>query len=230
MIDDLHEGSSQTQRFNLSRNVDDILKYKSDRRHAARWARNPRFLTYDDTHDAEQASRDGPINQQCNRCVLRNAPVAGHICAGHFQNGMPLKDLRALDREAAQFNDPCVHVTKWKCPACEDIPLFPKDPTQIKRFRIRRLQPKGIAQSKLPPCADFLAVSYCWSSQTETSSNETIYEVIEEDGTIRKMRAPKVVIDRAVDFASYNGIRMIWIDQVSLINFRKPAQNSLTKR
>ena len=32
--------------------------------------------------------------------------------------------------------------------------------------------------------------------------------------TVRPIRAPKETIDRTVDFATQNGFRMIWIDQV----------------
>jgi len=37
--------------------------------------------------------------------------------------------------------------------------------------------------------------------------------VVEEDGSVREMRASKHTIDRAVAFAAQNGYRMIWIDQ-----------------
>ncbi|KZL86141.1 hypothetical protein CI238_09115, partial [Colletotrichum incanum] len=48
---------------------------------------------------------------------------------------------------------------------------------------------------------------------TSDNPNDEPYEVVEEDGTVRKVRASRNTIDRVVAFARENGFRMIWIDQ-----------------
>ncbi|OCL15254.1 hypothetical protein AOQ84DRAFT_224322 [Glonium stellatum] len=81
---------------------------------------------------------------------------------------------------------------------------------------MRRLRSKDTRASDLSTCTHFIAVSYCWPSevaQTKGNSGEQPYLVLEEDLTVRPIRAPKDIIDRAVDFAVQNGFRMIWIDQ-----------------
>ena len=55
-------------------------------------------------------------------------------------------------------------------------------------------------------------MSYCWpneDAQTKGNSEDPPYLVLEEDLTIRPIRGPKDIIDRAVDFAVQNGFRMV---------------------
>ncbi|KAH8661613.1 heterokaryon incompatibility protein-domain-containing protein [Tricladium varicosporioides] len=62
---------------------------------------------------------------------------------------------------------------------------------------------------ELEGCTHYLAVSYCWKQQPVSDRS---YLVKTGDVT-RDNRAPKEVLDRAISYAAYNGLRLIWIDQ-----------------
>ena len=224
MIDDTRDSQTGSARFDFSPNIDDILKHQTHRTKAARWARNPRFLTFGgdesstDTEIPEGSNQTKRLHRgQCTRCELRVPPPAGHICATHIP--MKERDISAYEKEAREYSNPCIHVQDASCKECMDIPLFPNHGSTTQ-FRIRRLKPKGTKQCDLGNCKHFLAVSYCWSSSSaqksrDLNSDDERYQVLEEDmKTVRPIRAPKDTIDRAVRFAAENGLRMIWIDQV----------------
>lgn len=111
--------------------------------------------------------------------------------------------------ELYKFSDPCVHVRENWCQACGRIPQFPNQGT-VTRFRIRRVHAAGSIDHRW--CTHFVAVSYCWSSESGDNGSEP-YKVVEEDGSVRDIRAQNSTIDRVVAFARENGFRMIWIDQ-----------------
>ena len=223
MRDDTSADEARSGGFTFSTNIDDILQHRFQRTSAAQWARNLRFLTfageekYTDTQSPERFnSTEGLHLGQCTRCELRIPPPAGHICATHAQVN---KDIKAYEKRAKEYENPCIHVEDASCEECLQIPLFPNR-GRVTKFRIRRLKPKGSKPSELGNCSHFVAVSYCWSSSGtekpgEPNADGEAYQVIEEDmETVRPIRAPKDVIDRAVSFAAQNGFRMIWIDQV----------------
>ncbi|KAH8589924.1 hypothetical protein B0O99DRAFT_676412 [Bisporella sp. PMI_857] len=213
----------EVNQIQFSSNIDEIIKHQTHRKHAARWARNLRFLTfnYEDTLEANDTNVDGEIidvlkKGQCTRCETRVLPSAGHICSAHGSQGGNRDYVKQHEQQLRDFAYPCIHVTEKTCDDCRAIPLFPTT-WKVTKFRIRRLRPKGTKTSRLANCTHFLAVSYCWSSQnnrkTNRLSDQANYQVVEENGRIRSIRAPKDVIDRSVAFAVQNGFRMIWIDQ-----------------
>ena len=213
----------QSGGFEFSTNIDGILQHRIQRTSAVQWARNLRFLTfagdekYPDIQSPERSSSTKGLHLgQCTRCELRVPPPAGHICATHAH---VKKDIKAYEKRAKDYSNPCIHVEDVSCEECMHIPLFPNHGKATK-FRIRRLKPKGSKQSELGACTHYVAVSYCWSNSGtqkpgEPNTDGEVYQVIEEDAeTVRPIRTPKDVIDRAVSFAAQNGFRMIWIDQV----------------
>ena len=222
MRDDTRGDEARSGGFEFSTNIDGILQHRFQRTSAAQWARNLIFLTFagDEKYTESQspersnATKGLPLGQ-CARCELRIPPPAGHICGTHAQ----VKDVKAHEKRAKDYDNPCVHVEDASCEECMQIPLFPNHGRATK-FRIRRLKPEGSKQSELGCCTHYVAVSYCWSSSgtekpDESNTDGEVYRVIEEDTeTVRPIRTPKDVIDRAVSFASQNGFRMIWIDQV----------------
>ncbi len=224
MRDDTRGDEAGSGSFQFSSNINAILQHRFQRGSAVRWARNLRFLTFagDESYrntktPQEPDSVKGVCRGQCTRCELRVPLSAGHICATHAQTRIP--DIKAYEKRAKEYNNPCIHVENASCEECMKIPLFPTRKKTTK-FRIRRLKPKGTKQSDLGICTHFVAVSYCWSSSSAQRTGESNadcehYEVLEEDmKTVRPIRAPKDTIDRAVKFAAENGFRMIWIDQV----------------
>ena len=229
MRDDTRADEAGSGGFAFSTNIDSILQHRFRRTSAARWARNLRFLTFagdDECTDTQSSERfnstKGLHLRQCTRCELRVPPPAGHICAAHAHYR---KDIEAYEKRAKNYDNPCVHVEDASCEECLQIPLFPNRGRATK-FRIRRLKPKGTKPSELGRCTHYVAVSYCCSysgteKPGERNADREAYQVIEEDmETVRSIRAPKGVIDRAVSFAAQNGFRMIWIDQViELLSF-----------
>ncbi|RDW83486.1 hypothetical protein BP5796_04977 [Coleophoma crateriformis] len=218
MLDDTRDCASVSH-IQFSSNVEEILKFQTHRGKAIRWAKNLRFLSFEQEPIADAAgivADEEIINVskkgRCTRCELRVPLPAGHICNSHTGNANKTAVL-AQDQNYKGFPDPCPHVINKVCGDCQHIPLFPTKKRATK-FRIRRLRPKDSKTSELHHCTHFLAVSYCWQdSKRTTDPSVEPYDVIEEDGSTRKVRAPKDVIDRAVDFAAQNGYRMIWIDQ-----------------
>lgn len=209
--------------FEFSSKINAILEHRIHRKSAVQWARNLRFLTFaNDEVDAgvEKSSDFAPTKElrqgQCTRCEQRVPPPAGHICATHT---LLKNDIKASEKQLKEYADPCTHVEDASCEDCLHMPLFPNH-GKITRFRIRRLKPKDTKASELSTCTHFVAVSYCWSSQsarkpTGSKADDEQLQVLEEDGiTARPTRAPRDTIDRAVKFAAENGLRMIWIDQV----------------
>ena len=216
MRDDTRGDEASFAGFQFSTSIDEILQHRFQRPAAARWARNLRFLTYagDESDIDAQMSEDFDSSKeqrlgQCTRCELRVPPPAGHICATHANPRPP--DIKEYERKTRDCSNPCIHVENACCRECMQIPLFPNR-CRATRFRIRRLKPR------MRNCTHYLAVSYCWSSAQrsgESNAGSEKYQVLEEDErTVRPIRAPIDVIDRAVSFAAQNGIRMIWIDQV----------------
>ena len=117
-----------------------------------------------------------------------------------------------------EFDD-CVHVNARSCEDCDRIPVFPPD-GGARTFRVGRLTSKELVEGEFSTCDHFIALSYCWplavyDDEGNTTENGGTYLVKDENGIVRLNRAPDDVISRAVDFATQNGIRLIWIDQLS---------------
>lgn len=105
------------------------------------------------------------------------------------------------------------------CGDCEKVPLFPNE-GEATKFQVFQLENAENTEAKFSNCDHFVAVSYCWPPlQYDTEGNaiqhKGRYSVKDLDGRVRPNRAPEDVITRAVEFAAQNGIRLIWIDQVS---------------
>lgn len=223
MRDDTRGNQASSGSFEFSSKIDEILQHQMHRTKAAQWARNLRFLTFagdESSTDPETQEGIDPLKVlhrgQCSRCELKVRPPAEHNCATHTQLEY---NISVCGKRAKEHNNPCIHVESRSCEECMHIPLFPNSGKATK-FRIRRLKPKDTRLSELGTCSHFVAVSYCWSSlsfQTsgEPNASSEQYQVLEEDmKSKRPIRAPKDTIDRAVSFATQNGFRMIWIDQV----------------
>lgn len=200
----------------LSTNIDSLLVHLAPREDARRWAKNPRFLTFDDSEESKLDTLSSPGSEQCRCCAERAAIPAGHMCARHANILMTAEQLAAREESLHSYANPCVHVQELTCDGCRHVPLFPNRGV-VSAFKIRRAALRTDDGQPLN-CQHFVAVSYCWSSQgvddTENGDDSDPYTVVEEDGSKRTMRAAKRTVDRAVAFARENGFRMIWIDQV----------------
>ncbi|CAI6267911.1 unnamed protein product [Periconia digitata] len=219
MIDDTQDiGNGEVSpRVSLFSEIDNIMKYQVVRAHAERWSQNLHFLTYDDSHDDngepgqsqlphESNSATQCVTGQCKRCERRTPVPSGHQCQSHFSfSGGHYEEEDVREKALEEYSNPCVHVKALTCDECQHVPLFPNE-GPVTCFKIRQ-----IPRSSLIRCRHFVAVSYCWSDAD--SSTQDAYNVIDENGKHRRIRATGSVIDRVVNFARENGYRMIWIDQ-----------------
>ncbi|KAJ4169823.1 hypothetical protein NW754_005970 [Fusarium falciforme] len=201
-------------RYNIRENVATIINQRMTRVHTSSWADSLRFLTFDDgqDHELQETNQDTPLLGRCQPCQERLPLPAGHVCERHLSL-TPTARIENREAELHQYANPCVHVREHSCETCQHIPLFPNE-GKITKFRIRRVNKVG--SNGHSRCDHFVAVSYCWSAATANRSDdeEGPYKVVEEDGSVRDMRAAKSTINRVVTFARENGFRMIWIDQV----------------
>lgn len=208
--------NASTQFPHLSKHVDQLTTARIDRRKATAWAQNLKFLTFE-PDDAEKivirdrhprADADSEARQQCRRCSNREPMSTSHLCSEHMPNAGP---RWRRDEMSPSYARPCCHVEERSCRYCNQFPLFPLS-GPVRKFRIRRLQPTG---DEIPVCDHFVAVSYTlYKDAKERIRPVTAPYTVVEEGEPRNARASKDVIDRAVNFASENGYRMIWIDQV----------------
>jgi hypothetical protein len=222
----------------LAKSIEEISNHKISRLAIRGWTRSLRFLTYDDNPDSSDTENvNATINprQLCGRCERGTSLPAGHQCFTHLKEpALPIGKPVTVDA--------CSHIARLTCNFCKDIPLFPSQ-GKVTRFRIRRVVQREdaptIMRYKSPeetkwnpkdhnefPCGHFVAVSYSWAAQNAGSSSpgngQKPYKVMEEDGSVRDMRASTHTIDRIVAFAAENGYRMLWIDQVrNLVVFFK---------
>ncbi|RMJ15404.1 hypothetical protein CDV36_004942 [Fusarium kuroshium] len=224
--DEPRDEAGNGTRYKLRENVATIIDQRMTRVHTSSWADSLRFLTFDDGHDHEPQERnqETPLLGQCQPCQERLPLPAGHVCEKHLSL-TPTAKIENREAELHKYANPCVHVREHSCKACQNIPLFPNE-GNITKFRIRRVNKVG--SNELSRCDHFVAVSYCWSAATANRSDdeEGPYKVVEEDGSVRDMRAAKSTIDRVVTFAQENGFRMIWIDQ-ECIEQDNPEQQEL---
>lgn len=154
------------------------------------------------------------MRNHCSRCSGGDYDVCD-TCVASSKHCLDAEhDLEKI--QVFKFGD-CVHINARSCDDCKDYPIFPHQ-GEVANFRI--VQP-GEGQ-RFSSCDHFIAVSYCWPTPLYDSEGNMIhhegrYSVKDAHGNVRKNRAPEDVITRAVKFAAQNGIRLIWIDQVSPI-------------
>ena len=116
MIVDTREVSNVDYSYSLSAEIVEIGKYRGDRNAALQWARNLRFLAYDDSFEDASTQRR---NQECSICHAafkiqpleeRDAldPTLFHVCDEPFYNNHKIttKELRA-------------HPMRFKCDSCD---------------------------------------------------------------------------------------------------------------
>ncbi|KAG4431450.1 hypothetical protein IFR05_013062 [Cadophora sp. M221] len=98
------------------------------------------------------------------------------------------------------------------CHRCCTYPYFNSpDPYQPTVTALRLTQP-----GELSGCDHYIAVSYCWrqpKNNISKTDNRSYKVYTNATGESRVNKAPTAILDRAIAYASYYGIRFIWIDQ-----------------
>ena len=217
MIDDtkslLHDDKTRPATF--LENAAEILKHPITRARSMAWATSVRFLTFDNGENVEP-SLDGTASDKNEG---KGVHWGCQVCRAHI-DGRRKDENREYEPPGRE--KPCEHNLVGSCDKCWHIPLFPNS-GEVTTFRVRQVR-SAKPDNPYAFCGHFVAVSYRWTKEKEEQS---MYKVIEEDGSTRDMRAPKSVIDRAVAFARQNGFRRIWIDQVSFTSQAYLCQSNL---
>lgn len=82
--------------------------------------------------------------------------------------------------------------------------------SSMRRFPARPISKLSITKpGDLDDCNHYLAISYRWQ---KGNPSEPKYQVFTQRGC-RESKAPKDVLDRAIAFAAFHNIHLIWIDQ-----------------
>ena len=91
------------------------------------------------------------------------------------------------------------------------IPPHVKTNIDVSQGVTCELTEKGIHPGEL----NYVAVSYCWQSFATPGVDNTAPPTVQvrQDGTLRDPRCPPSVLLRAIAFALYQSISLIWIDQ-----------------
>ncbi|CAN9148108.1 unnamed protein product [Alternaria alternata] len=205
MKNDLRD-TATTFGSNMFAEIAEISKYKFERAKAREWAtRDLCFLVYDDS-DVKIDGFDSDDEEAQHEYALQ----------------MSLGDSSIPETKKTEDAEPSEKIddsTKAKCRVCASYPEFPHKwkPRKFRLVNPTLDQPArysaDIAYSDT--CRHYVAVSYCWPPRDENPIPRS-YTVRDLDGRVRTIRALDDVLDRAVDFASSCGLRMIWIDQECL--------------
>ncbi|KAH6715572.1 heterokaryon incompatibility protein-domain-containing protein [Leptodontidium sp. MPI-SDFR-AT-0119] len=94
MIDDTRESSDVEYSYSLSAEIVEISKYRTDRNDALQWARNLRFLAYDDSFDDDTQKKRRQECAVCHAAFKLNPleqrdvldPTLFHVCDKPFHN------------------------------------------------------------------------------------------------------------------------------------------------
>ncbi|KAI4712829.1 hypothetical protein J4E89_001804 [Alternaria sp. Ai002NY15] len=193
-----------------------ISEHAFERADARHWAsRRIRFLVYDDSDvklddfdsDDEEGKEEYAINMSLGNHKARDPEGGGEV-------------PNAKGGSVAEHSEQANKSTQTKCRVCASYPEFPH---RWKPRKFRLVNPvvdhpewfSGNGVSLRDICIHYVAVSYCWPPRGENPTPRT-YTVRDLDGRVRASRALDDVLDRAVDFATSYGFRMIWIDQECL--------------
>ncbi|KAK2730220.1 hypothetical protein CKAH01_09742 [Colletotrichum kahawae] len=191
------------------------------------WAfRQIRFLVYDDTDD--EVNKDAiSSTEECasydsedEEATLRKAIEMSLETEDVSQNQSPQHMKAGASTHKSPFATD--HGLPDKCDICANLPEFPHD-RKARNFRV--INPGSLDPTRslveLPPCTHYVAVSYCWPEPVFNELGQLCQaqresKVRDLNGIVRDARALDDVLDRAVDFANFAGLRMIWIDQECL--------------
>jgi hypothetical protein len=200
-----------------------ISKLTFSRADARHWAsRRIRFLVYDDS-DAKINDFDSDDEEGMNDYALE-------LSLGDRGDQDPERGGKVPNSKEIGMAERSERPNNSESPACRVCGSYPEFPHKWKPRKFRLVNPvhdhpewfngEGIASHDI--CIHYVAVSYCWPPRGEVPTPRT-YTIRDPDGRVRASRALDDVLDRAVDFATSVGFRMIWIDQECL---PQPTENS----
>lgn len=204
----------------------DIAQFKTNRLQRYNWATHElKMLVSDEEDDGEEQLRD--YDPDDPEDIERYAIAMSLGEEGYFQrkSNPPNSPIgsSSLDEEVTS------------CPQCNIYPRFSRN-KKTRKFRLVQPWEYSKPVDSLRTCDHFLAVSYCWAGNanptrtcqirdcTGPRKHQTPQQNISAKGKSKDEGVylegarvpPDEVLDRAVEFASHEGLRCIWIDRCCL--------------
>jgi hypothetical protein len=216
LIDDTRVASVGLYGQALAQDLAKISQLRINRYSAVAWAQNLRFLVVDDGKSVGECQESNELTGETT-----NMERLGSVSKNGWEDGTSSQNSDNDNKMDCGFNVTVVQPDNaTSCGACQRYPVFPNDCRPTK-FRVVQF-PKDAFEGGRPLCNHYVAISYCWQSDlsgTAQAQNGSYRVLVENENGITKERsnnAPDETIDRAVDFASHVGARLIWIDQECL--------------
>ncbi|KXJ87011.1 hypothetical protein Micbo1qcDRAFT_179261 [Microdochium bolleyi] len=213
MEDDLHRTDLPALTTDEVQELKGLWKFQVNRAEAEEWAfQKMRYLVFDDTADpkssesrVQSAPEDTDGDSEDEAKLLERAIALSLQTEEDPSAASPAVFPGDLPPSQGQEQVPCN--------TCVHIPEFPRN-KNVRSFRL-------IEAGKGQLCRHYVAISYCWPVPQRDAAGHIIKKpsrsrVRDLDGAVRSSRALDDVLDRAVDFATAAGLRMIWIDQECL--------------
>lgn len=113
-----------------------------------------------------------------------------------------LCDSQSISSAESSSTTSNTHFQPTSVCCCRQKSRFPK--AGASTLRITTKDP-----AELPNCKHYVAVSYCWKNQNELPPQYAV----RTSKDVRDNNAPAEILSRAILFAAYYNIRLIWIDQ-----------------
>jgi hypothetical protein len=209
LVDDTRVASIGTYGPALARDLAKISQLRINRYSAVAWAHDLRFLVVDDGESVAPSQDSTEFGEKTKS-----------------GGGAEAVDISSQDPRDDAGPDDSFNVTvvsrddTASCDTCQRYPVFSRGRRSTK-YRIVQF-PRHALEGENTLCNHYVAISYCWQSDATgaAQARKGSYRVLveEENGVTseRANKAPDETIDRAVEFASHVGARLIWIDQECL--------------
>lgn len=164
---------------------------------AERWRQNLRFVVVPDTREDQD---DCDLDDDSLEYSSEESEASSQACL--------TGELKSIaDRNQGELRLPPQPIFQPKATCyCRKKRRFPR--LGLSELRITTKNP-----AELPGCNHYVAISYCWKGQTDAKPQ---YSVQTGYG-LRRNLAPSEILSRAIAFAAYHGVRLIWIDQECIV-------------
>ncbi len=186
-------------RISVRQQLLDIRLHQMTQNFAERWSQNLRFIVAGDTTNeldeyALEGESLGHTSEESESSSSSQASLTSElkIIADENQGRLALPPEPIFQSKATCY--------------CRKKRRFPRE--GLSKLRITTKSP-----AELPGCNHYVAISYCWKGQKEAKPK---YVVQTEKG-MRNNIAPSEILSRAIKFAAYHGVRLIWIDQECIV-------------
>ena len=129
--------------------------------------------------------------------------ASGTALTNEENAGRPTEEDAETDSDVSDISrPPMIGIPSRSACCCRQKPCFPVE--GLSELQITTKDPPEMAD-----CKHYVAISYCWKSQ----EGETPKYLVQTAKGQRPNEAPSVILSRAVAFAAYHNLGLVWIDQ-----------------